>query len=784
VLDLFVLPIRLTSGVEDSDLSGLLVAPAPRRCERTRSADVLIVQLKLGGAEIPREEVDELLQKAAGIYFQARGSVTAGMRQAGLELNRVMLERFQGRAAGQLAMLVIRREAVYQAVGGSGRVIRLSGSDLVDTSNPGGIAVGRGTSYSMQYEQAEAQSGDTFILAGGRPEGWTDVALQASASVSIEHLRRKLCVAAGGDIETVLVQFRTGKGELHLLKRRSGAAAIPPSEPATAAQPERSVTEIIPEGVPSSRKVETPQAVGERSSRAGLLRKIEQDEGNALPPELAVAILPGMEPVEQLPLTTVTPDLQAVPQGVSSQRPRQTVRQPQAVEQPVPTSARQPENNAFRKQLAAVWLGARAWSGKVGAAWQRLINRIWPSRQPKTGHMSPGSMLFIAIAVPLVVVAISVTVYMRNGRGKQYNLYFQQAQTYATQASLQTDQLVQRVSWTQVLQTLDKSDEFMRTEDSISLRNQAQAAIDSMDGVARLDLQMAVPLTVVGPVQIDRMVSNNSDVFMLDTIRGRVLRMFLTGDGYKLDETFQCSPGPVGGLVVGPLLDVEMVPLHNPYQATVMAIDGSGMLLFCNPGSKPIAIALTPPDLNWGKIVAISINLNQLSVLDSTNNMVYYYEGEDMSLEEGPRLFFDSVIPPLSDVVDIAMYGDDLFLLHANSKMTTCLLRVENVSETECIKEVVFGDRRPNRDAETTMFQEARFNQMMVTQPPEPSFYIMDLNQAALYHFSVRMNLQRLLKPPTVWETQPTKPISAFSIAPNRIVVVAFGDQIYYAPLP
>jgi hypothetical protein len=398
--------------------------------------------------------------------------------------------------------------------------------------------------------------------------------------------------------------------------------------------------------------------------------------------------------------------------------------------------------------------------------------------------MSPGSMLFIAIAVPLVVVAISVTVYMRNGRGKQYNLYFQQAQTYATQASLQTDQLVQRVSWTQVLQTLDKSDEFMRTEDSISLRNQAQAAIDSMDGVARLDLQMAVPLTVVGPVQIDRMVSNNSDVFMLDTIRGRVLRMFLTGDGYKLDETFQCSPGPVGGLVVGPLLDVEMVPLHNPYQATVMAIDGSGMLLFCNPGSKPIAIALTPPDLNWGKIVAISINLNQLSVLDSTNNMVYYYEGEDMSLEEGPRLFFDSVIPPLSDVVDIAMYGDDLFLLHANSKMTTCLLRVENVSETECIKEVVFGDRRPNRDAETTMFQEARFNQMMVTQPPEPSFYIMDLNQAALYHFSVRMNLQRLLKPPTVWETQPTKPISAFSIAPNRIVVVAFGDQIYYAPLP
>jgi hypothetical protein len=178
------------------------------------------------------------------------------------------------------------------------------------------------------------------------------------------------------------------------------------------------------------------------------------------------------------------------------------------------------------------------------------------------------------------------------------------------------------------------------------------------------------------------------------------------------------------------------------------------------------------------------LNTDQLNVLDTTNNMVYYYQGDNLSLEDGPRLYFDAEIPPLSDVVDIASYGDDLFLLHANSKMTSCLLRVENVSQTECTREVVFGDKRPNRDAETTIFQEARFNQMMVTQPPEPSFYVLDLNQSALYHFSVRMNLQRLLKPPAVWDTQPTKPISAFSIAPNRIVVVAFGDQIYYSPLP
>jgi hypothetical protein len=74
---------------------------------------------------------------------------------------------------------------------------------------------------------------------------------------------------------------------------------------------------------------------------------------------------------------------------------------------------------------------------------------------------------------------------------------------------------------------------------------------------------------------------------------------------------------------------------------------------------------------------------------------------------------------------------------------------------------------------------------MQATSPPDPSIYMLDTNQGAVYQFSLRLNLIRQLMP----EFNPDFPItqqmpSAFIITPNRILVMAFTNILYFGSVP
>ncbi len=92
MFDLYLLTLNIASGQEKGDLPGLLAAPAPKRCDRSRAGDLLLAQFTLaGGSPLAEEQVEKLLQNTAGAYFSARGSATAGLRAAIEDLNNLLL---------------------------------------------------------------------------------------------------------------------------------------------------------------------------------------------------------------------------------------------------------------------------------------------------------------------------------------------------------------------------------------------------------------------------------------------------------------------------------------------------------------------------------------------------------------------------------------------------------------------------------------------------------------------------------------------------------------------
>ena len=77
-----------------------------------------------------------------------------------------------------------------------------------------------------------------------------------------------------------------------------------------------------------------------------------------------------------------------------------------------------------------------------------------------------------------------------------------------------------------------------------------------------------------------------------------------------------------------------------------------------------------------------------------------------------------------------------------------------------------------------------RFARLSYSPPPDPSVYYLEADQVGLYQFSLRLNLNKVLRFGTGDGSQPTGKASAFYVSPDRRVFLAFGNQLYHAVLP
>ncbi|MBI9043312.1 MAG: hypothetical protein JEZ06_02430 [Anaerolineaceae bacterium] len=470
--------------------------------------------------------------------------------------------------------------------------------------------------------------------------------------------------------------------------------------------------------------------------------------------------------------------------------------------------ARREEEMLRRKQKQQAERQAREYERKQGLAQtlesfrERLQNikaslsnfmpRLLPlDSDPDTFQLSPASMLFIAVVVPLVVVVIATSIYMSKGRGEQHAGYVIMAEQSAAAATLAEDPVLQRQKWNEALDWLDTAEEYGSSDESQALRMHSMQALDGLDSIYRLNLKPVLLNSFASSVQISRIAAGISEVYMLDDAQGVTRRLLpkSNGNGFTLDNDFRCGPGMTAMDEVGPLQDMALIPGKHSENADVLGIDSNGTLLYCIPNEAPVSNHLVEPPGGWGLITAIGMHKSYdvLYVLDASNNALFIYYGEDYDYLEAPEKYSN---PELSmrDVVDMDVYGDDLYLLHVDGLMTRCTFGVYDLAKTHCEYPARFEDKRPGRQEVVMSFEEAVFAQVATTEGLDPSLYLLDIITPAVYRFSLQLNLHNLLEPQPFSEFKmPDQPATAFAISPSRpdrTVFFAFGNEVFYAPLP
>lgn len=815
--DINLLSFYRQVGKDIPELPGLYIAEMPRRPARSRSSDRLILYLSLAGNDpLSSGKLEQLLAQLAHTYYRTSGSVTAALRTVAELLNHSLLERNvrsanSGRQSlGWLTQAVFRGEQFYLAQSGPVHAFLSIGGELQHLYDPqiSGRGLGLSRTTPVRYFTASLQPGDTILLAAQPSPGWSAGSLTGLHAQPVESIRKRLLSQADLELNAALLQVRQGTGKIHWIQFKPAGEPLAPADPVRASEsPNLQQPPAVNQNqMETLAAVELPAAVEQPEAPApevGPLAPSPDGGSTETIPTAAESFrtaAPSSAAAESLPARQGTGPVELrAGASISGSNPRVQVQNiPKAapadagnrvVTGPAPANAQtaRPEagvssEDVVRTLKKAGQPFATTFSALVSAI-RTLIVRMLPDESLFT--IPSSAMALIAIAVPVVVVAVAGTVYVQRGVTAQYQAFMEQAKVAVAQAEAQTDPMTQRVVWDASLQLIDKAESYRSTEESRDLRLRAQNALDSLNLVKRLGFSAAITGGLPDNVSITQIVAGDEDLYLLDGNQGNVLRARATTSGkYELDNTFQCGPAAAGTTGVGPLIDIANPPPGKVQGAVVLGMDQAGTMLYCFTDRPPQPVTLTPPrtTASWGNLKGFSLDVDQdnLYVLDPSNSAVWIYWGGEAGQE--PAFFFGDDVPNMADVIDIAVDKRDLYLLHADGSITMCTYSSMGVAPTRCSDPAIYVDARPGLEGKA-FIPERPFTRVLTSLPPDPSLFLLEPQEQAVYHFSLRtLTFHRRFEPQARYST---RPVTAFAVEPlRRILYVAMGNNIYQATMP
>lgn len=823
MFDLYVLPLGYHDQKNDSLVQGYYIGTAQKRTARNREFDIVLFKFSATHDLLSADnaEVERFLQKAATLFFRTNGPVTTAIRQCSGFFNELLIKHNQGKTVSQiitgtLQLAVFHAEEAYFAHAGSAAtyVINNEQQDLFINQAAGSQGVGVSKAIKFSFFYKALKNGDRIIMTGHPPQGWTKVSLSAGSRNSISHMRKILIDKAESDFEAIVIQVRNGNGAIHQLRldgtqqEQTGAIDEEIIDPLIDSAP----TELnAEEEFPIVRNLENELGLNAPNSP-----KINEDSALILPVDPVEKDEPYKSRAEfsssqqKVPISSpesvtysVTYD-EAESEKASIDVPKRSHREILQAEQKWEPEAaveekigRQP-SIAFSRR-AAKWLitiknflvkvtsKSESLNTSISENTAKLISRTNPASSTNSSTLSLTSMFFIAILVPVLVVATATTVYFRSGRGEQHQKFALQANELITQANDEVDDVKRLVILQDALLYLDEAEKYGKTEASQELRLIVQKHLDILQGVTRLQLQPTVQVGIDRRINFSRMVvSFNEDIYALDQVTGRVLRMVATRPDYQVDTTFVCGPGKYGQTVVHELVDIDLISFSNARNATLIGIDRAGSVILCSPGGEPFAITLKTPELGWGHIQAIGFNGYSLYILDIDERTrdLYRLPSDGLSFEGNPESIFSGNTPAdLSESADIALYDSQLYVLSNNGNLMECSL---NNVQILCTPNIGYGIIQSGQERKTTQtITGTKFVQIQTTQPPDPSIYFMDQLNGSVYHFSLAMNMQKQIRPDFVsLQSAPQGDLTAFAVSPYGVIHFAFGHALYFGYIP
>lgn len=780
-------------------MPGVLACQPPKTAARGREQDRLIVYLVLAGnAAITAGEYRKLTEDTANVFYQTPRAVTSALRAAADSLNRTLLDRnMSASARGQyalawLTLAVVRETQCIFSLNGPMHAywVGSNGTRHIFEPSISGKGLGASQTINIHYAQADVAANDTLLFCGRLPNAW-NAPLENAQPAPLETTRRRLISLTIEDLNAVLIHLAEGSGAINFYKGTNSAPQVDaPPEPEQTPQPASEPGPNLPV---------TPEP--EQTPEAHLL----QPSAYAIPLQreepVPVPAVPTTDPLAHLPHKTVPREF---PASIPRAKPQSTEEQQQIVEEkepevPPPPSliadeppkdeapvipAEPREPSAQAKQAAKIIVNFmqafRHTSAALGERFRNFLPRLLPASE--TNNVQPVSsatfMGFMAVLIPLIVVTISVVVYMRYGRNEQYDVYFNQAEQLRDQALTLTDPVEQRRAWENVLLNLNEAEKHNVTNDTFALREEAQSNLDSLLGIMRM--QFSPAFSAKPNIQVSRMAASENDLYLLNAVSGEVMRAIPSGNGgFELDSTFDCRPGSNNS--AGQFVDILTLPITNIYGATLLAIDSTGNLVYCKPGSAPQTGLLTAPDTNWDHITGMVLDGGNLYVLDAPARAVWVYPGKEAAFVDRPFFFFGQQTPT-QDVIDFLVSGDEMYLLHSDGRVSRCLYSRIDTSASKCEDPLNRVNPLPAY-SDTDLFASAHFTQLLFAAPPDPSILLLDAEHQNIMRFSARtLELQNQFQP-TTGNRNPIPPgtAAAVAVSPDHVLYLAVDGQIYFA---
>jgi hypothetical protein len=808
-LDFNLLPILRREGQDQTNFPGLYAVTPPRRAVHGRDQDNLVLYLTLAGNLFTPPELQvELLTRLAQKYYKTGGTVTSALRSLADMLNQILLERNLRnpgvQSIGYLSQLVLRGNQITLAHSGPCQAFHLTPAEVKEATDleTSGRGLGYGRSVTLRFFQLSIQPNEFIFLTHQPAQDWQLEGLRISSNQGMEGLRRRLLIGRPDpDLNAVLIQAVSGSGKLRFLRLKSNLpemarpqvdhTPIPTSEQAPAS-PLASEEEVEHQPSLAGETAEEAQrAMAE--SRSPLDAQLDNPLEESSQPEARPSGPGSPEPVDVVAIPQNIPPEAALAGEAQVSKPvtggpiradQTAAQRSKRTMKVAPARKSHPKlhlqftglrriASSVLNALAVIQKAFASAAQQVGRALLVLLGRLLPDESMFS--ISPRTLVFIAIAVPLLVGVVGGMVYVERGQSSQYQQYYDQALQTSADAFIKTDPIEQRLAWQTTIELLEKAENYRLTPESQALRAMAQEALDELDGIERLDFKPALTSSLDRETHITKLVVNGGDLYMLNGAQGSVIRAVLTGGGYQLDPQFICGPVAAGSAVVGPLVDIVPLARGDETKASLMGIDASGTLIFCVPGGQPFAQPVNPPATNFGEVRALDWNANTLYLLDPGSNAVWFYASRNIA--EPPRFFFGDEIPYMQDVIDLAVSNRDLYLLHADGHQTFCVYQAE---ATRCEDPFEYADLRQGRTG-GPVIPDALFTQIQFAPPPDPSLFLLEPKSQAIYHFSLRLMLQRQYRP---LRSPGDEPVSAFTVSAARTVFLALGNRVFFASLP
>jgi hypothetical protein len=416
-------------------------------------------------------------------------------------------------------------------------------------------------------------------------------------------------------------------------------------------------------------------------------------------------------------------------------------------------------------------------TGQAGRAAGSFLTRMLP--EDSLAGISNTTLALIAILIPVIVVTIAVVFYFQRGIAAEAEAAYAKAVDAVTLAEAQTDLQKQREAWTMALGFLENAEQYQVTQEGAALRSKVQGQLDNLNLVRRLDYQPAVIGGLPATVQVGELLQVNEDLYMLDTDNGNVIRAVNQGQGYQLDPSFVCGPSAPG--FAGPIIDITAWPAGSEPPGDLVGMDGAGKLIFCAENVEPIVHSLKPPDgHSFSGLAGFTQNNGHLYVLEPAANAVWiYWQGD---YEQEPQFYFGNEVPPLQDIVDLAVSGDELYLLHQDGHLTLCEFSGIAGAPTRCIDPAPFIDARPGF-ANIPLVLENPFGRLMTTPSPDSSLYLLQPANQSVNRMSLKQLVYQRQYAPL--EPLPGGEATAFTVDPlERIIYLATGNNVFYARVP